>query len=79
MMTQTTQAAFVGIGIRTLARTTGVSLSWLDPEAPAGRIPLHCAGRHRLFDVATVEDALKAFVGDTRDDAVVPFQPRTTR
>lgn len=46
------------VGIRTLARVTGLSLTWLDSEARGGRLPMLTAGRRRLFNVEAVESAL---------------------
>jgi excisionase family DNA binding protein len=53
-----------------LARRLGVSQVWLRAEANNGRIPCLFAGRRLLFDLATVEEALReraARGGDPRE------------
>jgi hypothetical protein len=42
------------IDLSALARTLGLSATWLKREADAGRIPCLRAGRRRMFDLAAV-------------------------
>ncbi len=47
-----------------LSKALGLSRSWLNSEAIAGRIPSLKAGKRRVFNLAAVQLALAARAGE---------------